>query len=78
MSHLLKLCMILSYLIFYNFILLSLFVLLLYFYHIKFVCFLLSTTPHSYKMGDWEGDGGGSIFLQFSTEKVRLHYLFSR
>ena len=64
MSHPLELRMILSSLIFYNFrgtfsffVLLGLFVLLVYFYRIRFVCSLLSTTPDSDKMGDWEGDG---------------------
>ena len=70
MSHALELRMILSYLIFYNFrntfiylfiyfVLLGLLVLLVYFYFVRFVYSLLSTTPDSNKVGDWEGDGRG-------------------
>ena len=32
----------------------------------------------SSKMRDGEGDGGGSIFLSVSGDKVRLHYLFKK
>ena len=58
------------------FFLLSLFVLLLYFYLIRFTCSLLSNIQNS-KWGIRRVMGRGSIFLQFYGEKVRLHYLFS-
>ena len=78
MSHPVELCMILSYVIFcYNFsgffiifLVLGLLAPLVYFYLIRFVCFLLSSTPGSNKMWDWGTIGGSSIFCSFLEKKV--------
>ena len=61
---------------FYFIISLGLFVLLSHFYLIRFVSYLLTTTPDSNKTGDWEHDCRGQYLLTIFCRK-RLQYLFS-